>query len=431
MAELSLETLLARASSHSMTRLERREQEMSLIVGNTAVEGLPLHRGTVTIALTRVLEPSPGTVATTVGSELPNVPFDVSGAVRQFKLVTALVERHLTGEIVQITPELIKKLHATTGDETSPYFGTFRAFPVAIQGSSHQPPSPANLDQAVTALCDYLADRWKTDDAFTLSAYALWRLNWIHPFLDGNGRTARALSYLILNLKLDMLLPGSPTLLEQLKERRDDYFHALTVADLSFDNGGTVDLSVLKDLLATLLRRQLLNLPALSGSGEKQIAAIVTRRIGQLDASMRERLFGANELAHRVWAVGDYLLVHVGSHTALEQSEALFATASQPFPGLLAAPRAGAQLTVTAKQRGAIIKPRTFEVAGTAGLWLEPNASATVERPAVALHRPGTLPLKWQLDGALYVLRRGHEITDLWTHDVFDLLVMRHIQGAR
>jgi hypothetical protein len=28
-----------------------------------------------------------------------------------------------------------------------------------------------------------------------LAAYGLWRLNWIHPFVEGNGRTARAVCY--------------------------------------------------------------------------------------------------------------------------------------------------------------------------------------------------------------------------------------------
>jgi hypothetical protein len=31
--------------------------------------------------------------------------------------------------------------------------------------------------------------------AIHLAAYLMWRLNWIHPFADGNGRTARMTSY--------------------------------------------------------------------------------------------------------------------------------------------------------------------------------------------------------------------------------------------
>jgi hypothetical protein len=38
------------------------------------------------------------------------------------------------------------------------------------------------------------SDNWVTKDPLHLSAYVLWRINWIHPFADGNGRTARMLS---------------------------------------------------------------------------------------------------------------------------------------------------------------------------------------------------------------------------------------------
>ncbi len=27
-------------------------------------------------------------------------------------------------------------------------------------------------------------------DPTTLAAYTLWRINWIHPFIEGNGRTS-------------------------------------------------------------------------------------------------------------------------------------------------------------------------------------------------------------------------------------------------
>jgi fido (protein-threonine AMPylation protein) len=33
-----------------------------------------------------------------------------------------------------------------------------------------------------------------------------------HPFADGNGRTARAVAYVVLGIKLDSLLSGAPTI---------------------------------------------------------------------------------------------------------------------------------------------------------------------------------------------------------------------------
>ena len=32
---------------------------------------------------------------------------------------------------------------------------------------------------------------WKTGDALDTASFALWRINWVHPFKNGNGRTAR------------------------------------------------------------------------------------------------------------------------------------------------------------------------------------------------------------------------------------------------
>jgi hypothetical protein len=42
----------------------------------------------------------------------------------------------------------------------------------------------------------------------------MWRTNWVHPFDDGNGRTARAASYLVLCVKLGYRLPGKKSLID-------------------------------------------------------------------------------------------------------------------------------------------------------------------------------------------------------------------------
>ena len=41
------------------------------------------------------------------------------------------------------------------------------------------------------AFVDEVNRRLETADVLTLAAYCLWRLNHIHPFINGNGRTAR------------------------------------------------------------------------------------------------------------------------------------------------------------------------------------------------------------------------------------------------
>jgi len=96
-----------------------------------------------------------------------------------------------------------------------------------------------------------------TIDPVVLSAYVLWRLNYIHPFINGNGRTARAAAYFILCVKAGGWLPGETILPELLKVReRDAYVLALRHADDSLKSG-SVDLGPLHQLITTLLTEQL------------------------------------------------------------------------------------------------------------------------------------------------------------------------------
>jgi Fic family protein len=76
--------------------------------------------------------------------------------------------------------------------------GNYRPAGVEIQGSRHQPVGAHLVPEQVEEMCDYMNENWEKSSPVHLSAYALWKLNWIHPFTDGNGRTARALSYLVL-----------------------------------------------------------------------------------------------------------------------------------------------------------------------------------------------------------------------------------------
>jgi Fic family protein len=89
-----------------------------------------------------------------------------------------------------------------------------------------------------------------------LGAYIMWRLNWIHPFADGNGRTSRILSYVVLSIRAGALLPGTPTIPDQIVENRNPYFDALDAADSEWKEGH-IDLTKMEEFLAALLARQL------------------------------------------------------------------------------------------------------------------------------------------------------------------------------
>jgi Fic family protein len=85
----------------------------------------------------------------------------------------------------------------------------------------------------------------------------MWRLNWIHPFTDGNGRTARSTSYLVLCLRTGYLLPGKKTIPDQIAEDRTSYYKALECADQGWLED-RIDLSAMEALLSQMLAKQLI-----------------------------------------------------------------------------------------------------------------------------------------------------------------------------
>ena len=100
-------------------------------------------------------------------------------------------------------------------------------------------------------------ENWTINDHPTLlAAYALWRLNWIHPFVEGNGRTARAACYYLICMKAGRMLPGRKIVPERIREDRQPYYAALKAADQAWDEG-QYDVSQLAAYLSDLLKAQL------------------------------------------------------------------------------------------------------------------------------------------------------------------------------
>lgn len=89
-----------------------------------------------------------------------------------------------------------------------------------------------------------------------LATYVLWRLCYIHPFVNGNGRTARVAAYFVLCLRSGGWLPGKRLLPERLVENRPEYVAALKAGDASFA-AGNLDLTVLHAMISRLLDEQM------------------------------------------------------------------------------------------------------------------------------------------------------------------------------
>jgi Fic family protein len=92
------------------------------------------------------------------------------------------------------------------------------------------------------------------------AAFALRRINWIHPFKNGNGRTARSFSYCCLCARLGVVLPGAPTVIDQIMTTRPEYEAAIRVGDKAAASGGR-DLSAMRAYLDKLLQIQIASVP--------------------------------------------------------------------------------------------------------------------------------------------------------------------------
>jgi fido (protein-threonine AMPylation protein) len=101
--------------------------------------------------------------------------------------------------------------------------GRFRTTQVLV--GHYVPPHPQEVEKQMQEFIQWL----NSEDAMSLhpvefAALAHYKLVYIHPFIDGNGRTSRLLMSLIL------MQAGYPPITIR-KEQRSEYYHALEVAN--------------------------------------------------------------------------------------------------------------------------------------------------------------------------------------------------------
>lgn len=193
---------------------------------------------------------------------------EAENGIRQFDLALEIIRSHVKDaeRPFRLRSSTVLRLHKADLDGLHPLAGTWRNTPVKIGGSGHQPPDEAFVSEEIELMCEYVNKHWTEKSAVHLCAYVLWKLNWIHPFSDGNGRTARAVAYVVLSAKLDSLLPGAPTIPEQIAGDKTPYYKALEAADLAL-KADKIDVSELEKMLEAMLAKQLLN-AAKEASGE-------------------------------------------------------------------------------------------------------------------------------------------------------------------
>lgn len=130
----------------------------------------------------------------------------------------------LVQEDVEITENYLKQLHSLIiGDDPSLSPGNYRNIGVIITGSEHRPPEPFEVPIKMRDLFDWIKAS-KDENPIIVAAVAHHEMVKIHPFKDGNGRTAR----LLLNL---ILLKNGFPICNIKRSERPDYYNALSLAD--------------------------------------------------------------------------------------------------------------------------------------------------------------------------------------------------------
>ncbi|MGC2812519.1 MAG: Fic family protein [Bradyrhizobium sp.] len=181
---------------------------------------------------------------------------EAANGLRQYDLAVQAVQTAVERQPFKLRLSLILSFQREALQGISAYAGNFRPGDVEIKHSRHVPPGAHLVPELVEDLCDYVNSNWESSSPVHLAAYVMWRLNWIHPFADGNGRTSRILSFYVLFSKVGGVLPGTPTLPDLIIDHRALYEKALDTADDACKEGRT-DVSEMEKLIEALLAKQL------------------------------------------------------------------------------------------------------------------------------------------------------------------------------
>jgi Fic family protein len=186
---------------------------------------------------------------------------EAKNGLRQYDVGIRIVETAIErgADKFKLRPSTVLSLHREALEGISSYAGNWRPAGVEIAGSAHAPVGRHLVPELIESMCDYVNDQWASATAIHIAAYLMWRLNWIHPFADGNGRTARMTSYVVMSIKIGRVLAGTPTIPEQIVVNRKPYFDALEAADEAWKSE-TIDVSKMEELLSALLANQLMSI---------------------------------------------------------------------------------------------------------------------------------------------------------------------------
>jgi Fic family protein len=194
----------------SISRL-RDEILIEWIYNSNAIEG-----STITLQETRLILET----GLTVGGKSLREHFEVTNHKEAIQYVEDLVRN--TEPLTAFHVRQIHKLILTHIDDENA--GSYRKTQVRIAGAPFNPPESWQITRLMAGWSDWVASAEGSMHPIVLAAQAHHRLVAIHPFIDGNGRTAR----LVMNLLL-MRSGYPPTVI--LRVNRRQYYSVLAKAD--------------------------------------------------------------------------------------------------------------------------------------------------------------------------------------------------------
>lgn len=181
------------------------------VYASNAIEG-----STLTLSETRVVLGD----GITIGGKSVREHIEAIDGQKAYALMLRLARNK-----VPVTTAVIRNLHRGVVGNVE-YAGQWREHPVYITGSRHVPPNYVKVPELMDGMISTYETSRATQHPVTTAAKLHFDLVRIHPFVDGNGRTARLLA------NLDLIRNGfAPVLIE--KEDRAEYFAVLERCALS------------------------------------------------------------------------------------------------------------------------------------------------------------------------------------------------------
>ena len=198
-----------------LTMEEARQLDAYYRIGTTYTSNA-LEGNSLTLTETKVLLED----GITIGGKPIRDCYEASGHAQayDFMLETARSEPFTVSE------DNILRLHRLFFQKIDPEkAGTYRSERTIITGTEYMPPLPEEVPELMQAFISEMNAKMQNTHPIVLSAFAHKKLVDIHPFIDGNGRTARLLMNLIVVSRGYQIISIPPIL-------RTDYINAIEAA---------------------------------------------------------------------------------------------------------------------------------------------------------------------------------------------------------